>query len=206
MAGAVFCGLSMSGNDASGGWDAVADRFASLRSDVGADVVLRWARNLPSGAAVLDIGCGTGLPIGRALVSAGVRVYGIEPSAKLLAMFHRNLPQAMAMQEPVETSRFFGRTFDGIVAIGVLFLWEPDRQSAALSRMASALRPGGQLLFGAPRQACCWTDSLTGCLSQSLGLEGYERILAGAGCNLAGTETDQGGNHYFHARRSFDRV
>lgn len=64
--------------DPSHGWEAVADRFAAIRSGVGADIICRWAMDLPSGGNVVDIGCGTGRPIAVALADAGFAVSGID--------------------------------------------------------------------------------------------------------------------------------
>jgi len=184
-------------DDASAGWDAVADRFTALRSDVGTDIVLGWSRQLPRGGAVLDIGCGTGVPIGTCLAAQGFALFGIDPAPRMIDAFRRNVPEATASCEPAETSRFFGRRFDGVVAIGVLFLLPEAAQAAVIARMGRALRPGGRFLFSAPRQRCDWRDSLTGRRSQSLGETTYGDLLDAAGLALAARHRDAGANDYF---------
>ncbi|WCP73984.1 class I SAM-dependent methyltransferase [Sphingomonas hankookensis] len=186
-------------SDPSHGWEAVAERFAAVRSDVGADVVRRWATELPAGGSVVDIGCGTGRPIAVALAGAGLAVAGIDPSPSLLAAFRHALPGAPAACETAEESGYFGRRFDGAVAIGLLFLLPPATQAVVIDRVAAALRPGGRFLFSAPRVACRWTDTLTGRESRSLGEAGYRALLEGAGLRLRGSHADEGGNHYFAA-------
>ncbi|WP_242417574.1 class I SAM-dependent methyltransferase [Sphingomonas panni] len=186
-------------NDPSHGWEAVAERFAAMRSEVGADVVRRWAGDLPAGGSVVDIGCGTGRPIALALAGAGLAVSGIDPSPTLLAAFRHALPHAPASCETAEDSGYFGRRFDGAVAIGLLFLLPPATQAVVIDRVARALRPGGRFLFSAPAIACCWTDTLTGRVSQSLGGEGYRALLDQAGLRLTDEYDDAGGNHYFAA-------
>ena len=86
--------VGSSTSDLSQGWEAVADRFAALRSDVGADVVLRWAAGLPTGGSVVDIGCGTGRPIAVALVGAGRgwRCRGSTPPPPCLPRFAMPCP------------------------------------------------------------------------------------------------------------------
>lgn len=121
------------------GWEAVAYRFATIRSDVGADVVRRWAVDLPAGGSVVDIGCGTGRPIALAQAGAGLAVSGIDPSPTLLAAFRRALPHAPAACETAEDSGYFGRRFDGAVAIGLLFLLPPATQAVVIGRVARAL-------------------------------------------------------------------
>lgn len=188
-------------HDASHGWEQVADAFIAARdrSAIGVDVVRAWARDLPRGATILDLGCGTGVPIAQALIEDGFNVYGVDASPTLLAEFQRRLPQMRAACEPVETSAFFGRRFDGVVAVGLVFLLPADVQRSLIFRVASALDPGGRFLFTAPAQACAWADLMTGRESRSLGADAYVGLLAEAGLALAGNATDEGGNYYFHA-------
>jgi SAM-dependent methyltransferase len=186
-------------DDASAGWDAVAERFAALRSDVGSDIVLDWSRQLPRGGAVLDIGCGTGVPIGTCLAAQGFTLFGIDPAPRMIAAFRRNLPEATAACEPAETSRFFGRRFDGVVAIGLLFLLPEAAQAAVIARVGQVLEPGGRFLFSAPRERCGWEDSLTGRRSWSLGEARYGALLDAAGLETVGSHRDDGGSHYCEA-------
>ncbi len=186
-------------DDRSSGWEAVATRFAATRSAIGADVVRHWSRQVSPGCAVLDIGCGTGLPIGRTLADEGFALYGIDPSPTLLAAFRANVAPVATACEPVEDSRFFDRHFDAIVMIGVLFLLPEAAQRRVLARIAGALSPGGRLLFTAPRSPCDWTDVLTGRPSRSLGEPCYRAVLASTGGRIDGFIRDDGGNDYFDA-------
>lgn len=186
-------------DDPSNGWEAVADAFAALRAPVDAAVIARWAGGLPEGACVVDIGCGTGVPVATTLRARGCIVYGIDPAPTLLAAFRRHCPGAPAMCEPVQASRFFDRKFDAAVAIGLMFLLDEQQQRALIGRLGHVLRPAGQLLFTAPPEACAWHDSLTGRLSRSLGTEAYAALLGGAGLQLVGTAVDAGGNVHHHA-------
>ncbi|KQM63596.1 MULTISPECIES: class I SAM-dependent methyltransferase [unclassified Sphingomonas] len=185
--------------DVTRGWEAIAGQFATIRSDIGADVVRRWAADLPPGGSVVDIGCGSGRPVALALAGAGFAVSGIDPSPTLLAAFRRALPHAPAACETAEASGYFGRRFDGAVAIGLLFLLPPATQAVVIGRVAQVLQPGGRFLFSAPSVACRWTDTLTGRESQSLGEAGYRVLLQKAGLRLVEGYEDSGGNHYFAA-------
>lgn len=185
--------------DASAGWDAVAERFIALRSDIGADAVLRWSRRLPAGGTILDLGCGSGVPIATALAARGFTLFGVDPSPRLLSAFRRNLPGAATALEPAERSSFFDRKFDGVLAIGVLFLLPEAIQAAVIARAGRALVPGGRLLFTAPREQCAWRDTLTGQESRALGEMRYAELVADAGMELVATFQDDGANHYFDA-------
>jgi SAM-dependent methyltransferase len=135
-----------------------------------------WAGSLPAGAAVLDLGCGDGVPVSRALVAAGLSVYGVEASSTLAAAFRVNFPPARVVCEPVERSAFFGRTFGGAVAWGLLFLLPAESQRTVIRNVAAALEPGGRFLFTAPAQFCTWDDRLTGLPSVSLGAATYHAV------------------------------
>lgn len=169
------------------------------RSATGAATVRHWRRALPADAVVLDLGCGCGEPIAAALLDEGCRIRGVDASPSLFAEFQRRFPGVPVANEPVEESDFFGETYDGIVAIGLLFLLPPEIQELVIGRVAGALKPGGRFLFTAPTQAVAWRDSLTGRVSVSLGDEAYRRVLADVGFRVALEYVDEGENHYYDA-------
>lgn len=182
--------------DRSNGYEAIADRFLAARSDIGVEVVRDWARTLPLGSSILDIGCGSGWPVATTLTAAGHRVAGIDPSPTLLAAFRRALPGAEAACEAVEDSRCFDRNFDAAVAIGLLFLLPEATQAALIARVGRLLHPGGRFLFSAPRIAGMWRDRLTGRMSRSLGEGGYRALMTAARLHPIAFITDRGGNDY----------
>lgn len=183
------------------GWEDVALTFAAVRTDTGRDVIRRWANALPSGGAVLDLGCGSGFPVSSTLADEGLTVFGIDASPTLVSMFVQRIDGAHAACETVQDSTFFSRTFDGILAIGLMFLLSEDDQVKLINKAGNTLRPGGRFLFTAPHQKCEWKDVLTGQRSVSLGKAHYERLVARAGMQLIGTCMDEGDNHYVEAVR-----
>jgi SAM-dependent methyltransferase len=189
--------------DASNGYEAVAARFVAAREQtrpaVGEARIREWARALPRGAAVLDAGCGAGVPVTQALLDLGLTVYGVDASPTLVAIYRTRFPAAQAAHEPLETSLLFGRRFAGVVAWGVLFLLAADAQRSVLAKLATALEPGGRLLFTAPAVACSWQDALTGLPSRSLGAIAYAEALHRSGLALAAEYDDEGDNHYYDA-------
>lgn len=188
--------------DPSGGWDAVADRFMALRSDTGAALVRDWARaTLPAGAAILDLGCGDGVPVARALVAAGFATWGVDASPRLVAAHRRHLPGRPVACETVQHGAFFDRRFAGAIAIGLVFLLPAPEQRALLAKVARVLEPGGRFLFSAPRETGRWRDTLTGRPSRALGAAAYAAALAAAGLEAVGSHTDAGGNHHYEAVR-----
>ncbi|WP_425606580.1 class I SAM-dependent methyltransferase [Microbulbifer litoralis] len=77
------------------------------QSSVGTATVRIWARALPKNGTVLDLGCGSGVPISTVLSEEGLAVYGIDASESLIAAFRRHLPHAQVACEAIEDSRFF---------------------------------------------------------------------------------------------------
>jgi SAM-dependent methyltransferase len=187
------------------GYDEIASSFISERgrrqSGIGASVVADWSKMLPDGAAVLDLGCGTGIPISQALIERGFSVYGVDASPGMIAAFRANFPTVSVECAAVEDSNFFVRTFDGVVAWGLLFLMDAEVQRRLLAKVAAILPSGGRLLFTAPRQRCSWADAMTGRASIALGHRVYRDILEAEGMSLVGTHRDEGENHYYFARK-----
>jgi len=101
--------------------------------------------------------------------------------------------------ESVEESSFFGESFDGVMAWGLLFLLGADAQRALFPRVARVLRPGGTFLFTASRKAATWADASTKQQSISLGTEAYMALLDEAGLSLRAEYDDEGRNHYYDA-------
>lgn len=146
--------------DRSSGYERVATEFLEGRgrapsTAIGTTRVREWARTLPRGAAVIDMGCGTGLPITKVLVTEGLNVYAVDAAPSFVEAFRRNLPGIPVACESVEDSPFFGRTFDAVIAWGLMFLLPPDGQRRLIQRMADV--PGGRLLFTSEVGPLVWT-------------------------------------------------
>jgi SAM-dependent methyltransferase len=191
------------GRDPSNGYEAVAPEFMTLReqSGIGVATVRSWARSLEPGASILDLGCGHGVPISAALMDDGFVVYGIDSSPRLTAAFRRRFPRAHVACEGIEESRFFGRNFDAVIAVGLMFLLPADVQDRLIRRVAQALKTGGRFLFTSPAEACDWEDVLTGQRSLSLGAVAYKDLLSIAGLTLIEEYFDEGDNHYYDSRK-----
>jgi SAM-dependent methyltransferase len=193
--------------DRSNGYERIAKEFLDRRGSgrstgVGVHAVRNWARTLSVGAAVIDLGCGPGLPITEVLVAEGLQAFGVDAAPSFVQVFQRNFPNTPVVCEAVQESRFFDRTFDGVLAWGLMFLLSPEDQRRLIERMASILVPGGRLLFTSPAEPLVWNDAMTGLESRSLGAEEYRRQLASVGITLACEYDDESQNHYFDASKT----
>lgn len=196
------------GEDRSNGYEGVASLYVAGRGTrplvgdaIGAAIVRVWAHALPAGATVLDLGSGPGEPSTRILQEAGHATYAVDASSTMVAAFRERFPGVPIEQSTVEASEFFGRTFDGVLAWGLLFLLTPVAQARVIEKVAGALNPGGRFLFTAPREPLAWLDAMTGRPSQSLGAQTYERLLREAGLTWMDEAQDEGENHYYFAER-----
>jgi len=182
----------------SNGYEGVAAEFMACRSTrIGVAQVRAWARRLPPGSTVLDLGCGSGMPITEVLVDAGLAVYGVDASPSLVSAFRQRWPDIPIRCEPVQESQFFGRQFDAVLAWGLVFLLSARDQCELVRRISDTLKPGGRLLFTSPAAATTWNDVLTCQASRSLGAAQYQLELARAGLIVVGQYEDEGENHYF---------
>lgn len=194
--------------DASNGYEGIAGIYiagrgtrARVGDSIGAATVRAWAQAFPPGATVLDLGSGPGEPGTRILREAGLATCAVDASPAMVAAFRERFPGVPVEQNTVEASGFFGRTFDGVLAWGLLFLLKPAAQALVIGKVAGALNPGGRFLFTAPKEPLEWLDAMTDRPSQSLGAQTYERLLRDAGLTWVSEAEDEGGNHYYFVEK-----
>jgi SAM-dependent methyltransferase len=130
-------------------YDENAAAWAALRSGSGeleAAWLQRLAALLKPGAEILDIGCGSGEPLARDLISAGFAVTGIDSSPSLIAICRERFPDQKWIVGDMRALEL-GARFDGAIAWHSLFHLSPDDQRGMFARLAAHLREGGVLMF-----------------------------------------------------------
>jgi SAM-dependent methyltransferase len=148
---------------------------------------------------VIELGCGPGIPITEVLVGEGLNVFGVDAAPSFVEAFRRNLPNTPVVCEAVQDSRFFDRSFDAVLAWGLMFLLGAEDQHRLIEKIAGILVPGGRLLFTSPAEPVVWNDAMTGLESRSLGAEEYRKQLLAVGLSVSDEYEDEGQNHYFDA-------
>ncbi|MBV8742138.1 MAG: class I SAM-dependent methyltransferase [Sinobacteraceae bacterium] len=106
----------------------------------------RFLAQLAGRPAVLDIGCGSGDPIARYLVSAGCRMTGVDSSQGLLAMCKDKFPAHRWLEGDMRTL-CLGQKFDGILAWDSFFFLRPEDQRKMFGIFRDHSAPGGSLMF-----------------------------------------------------------
>lgn len=135
------------------GYDALAERYAADRDTFDISEVLEAFRALmrPAGA-VLDVGCGAGLPVARFLVDSGFFVTGIDVSDSMLELAAANVPEArLAKLDMTNLASLDDASFDGIVACYSLIHVPMAQHRSVIQDFARLLKPGGALLFSSGR-------------------------------------------------------
>jgi cyclopropane fatty-acyl-phospholipid synthase-like methyltransferase len=108
---------------------------------------------VPAGSTVFDIGCGAGLFLMLLAVrERGIQGLGIdisEPAIALAEQARRRLPHPQRLKFVVDRddNMWPSATFDVVSMIDVLHHLPPSKQPELLHKAASAVRPGGLLLF-----------------------------------------------------------
>jgi 2-polyprenyl-3-methyl-5-hydroxy-6-metoxy-1,4-benzoquinol methylase len=112
---------------------------------------------LPTGARVLDLGCGCGEPVVRMLAEHGCAVTGIDVSEVQIERARQWVPAATFQRADATALTYPPDSFDAIVCLYVLIHLPLAAQAPLLARMAGWLAPGGWLLVTTGHRA--WTGT-----------------------------------------------
>jgi SAM-dependent methyltransferase len=131
------------------GYDALAERFlawgARVEGDPRGRFLAAFAERLPDGAAVLDLGCGAGIPSTR-LLAEHFDVTGVDISAAQIRLARANVPNARFVHGDVSEVSFPGESFAGVVALYAISHVPREEHAGLFGRIAGWLRPGGLFL------------------------------------------------------------
>jgi 2-polyprenyl-3-methyl-5-hydroxy-6-metoxy-1,4-benzoquinol methylase len=101
---------------------------------------------LPSEAAVLDLGCGAGVPVARWLADRGFAVTGVDVSAKQLELARTNVPEGTFLKADMTEVVFAPESFDAVVAFHSIIHVPRTEHPTLLRSVHRWLEPGGALL------------------------------------------------------------
>ncbi|WP_019546302.1 class I SAM-dependent methyltransferase [Streptomyces sulphureus] len=193
------------------GYDAVS--YAYRTDDAGEGRYAPWIAELRAllgeGGAVLDLGCGCGVPVARALGAAGCRVTGVDVSGVQVRRARRLVPGGRFLEADMARVGFGEAEFDAVVCLYALIHLPPAEQPGLLRRCARWLRPGGWFLAVAGHEECDgraedWLGSGAPMRWTHPGAEVYRRWLDDAELHVVRQEfvpEGNGGHAFFLARR-----
>jgi SAM-dependent methyltransferase len=122
------------------------------RRDILADYLTRYAA-LPTGARILEIGCGTGHNLPMLAGFGSVEAIEIDPAARAIASARLGRPVGDA---PLPALPGIERAaYDLIAVLDVVEHIEDD--VAALAAMRECLKPGGKILIAVPAHQWMWS-------------------------------------------------
>lgn len=166
------------------GYDALVTRFAAWSSAVidptREELVTEFVERLPSGARVLDLGCGSGTTWLGGLATR-FALTGIDISSGQVEAARQNVPTGTFFVGDLAAVEFDDGAFDGVMALYSIGHLPVDEHAAVLARLARWLRAGGLLLASLPaeKDPGSVTDWIGGVKMYfaSLGADRYVQIL-----------------------------
>lgn len=103
-----------------------------------------FIKELPEGARVLDVGCGSGVK-SEYLIAHGLKVVGVDISDKLLEIAKREVPEGEFRELSMLNLDSMPDTFDGVFAQASLLHIPKKDVEGAVKKMADRLVGGGFL-------------------------------------------------------------
>lgn len=99
-----------------------------------------------AGANVLDLGCGTGMPIMNYLLDKGMQVVGVDASHRMLDKARKRFPSVDFLEVDMRELSL-DKKFDAIIAWHSFFHLPPEDQVPMFGVFKAHLNNGGVLLF-----------------------------------------------------------
>lgn len=131
------------------GYDAMAARFDEWQKQIVGSPRIRYLDQLlallPPHPDLLELGCGAGVESTRVLAERG-RLTGVDISEAQLALARQRVPAATFIRADLAELRFAAESFDGVVALYVLFHLPRAEVGSLVGRLSDWLRPGGVFL------------------------------------------------------------
>jgi len=130
-------------------FDLIAERYDEAFTDRNAQLAAgRWLIDqLPPGARVVDLGCGSGLPTAMQLAEAGFEVVGTDESGRMLELARQRVPSGTFLQRDLRDIDDLGQ-FDAAVSFFSLIMLSRADFAAVLRKVRSQLTGQGLLALG----------------------------------------------------------
>lgn len=127
------------------GYNACAEAYEQARRET-VHPEIKWLKSqLPNRAHVLDIGCGSGLPVTRELAKRFV-VTGVDISAEQIRRARENVRHAEFFHSDIMALDFPAASFDAVTALYAIFHLPRGEHDRLFRNIHRWLKPGGYLL------------------------------------------------------------
>ena len=126
-------------------YDACAEEYGESRRVEPGIEIRGLLDRLENGAAVLDIGCGTGVPIAKSLANR-YQVTGVDVSQEMISWARQNVPTGEFVCDDMMSVEFKPARFDAVVAFYSIFHIPREEHPTLFSRIHKWLKLGGYLL------------------------------------------------------------
>jgi SAM-dependent methyltransferase len=123
-------------------WDAWA---AAVTPPFREDALRRLPEFVADGERVVELGCGTGVPVGQAL-AARYDYTGVDASAGMLERARAAVPSGTFVHADMETTSFPAASLGAVVAFFSIIHVPRERHTALFAAIAEWLRAGGVFL------------------------------------------------------------
>lgn len=171
--------------------DIIQEYEQARSSNYGLDYLHRFLSLLPSRPQILEIGCGTGVPLTKQLVANGAEVFAIDISDEMLERAKINVPAAVYHKANIVDWEGNDQ-YEGIFAWDSLFHIPLEYQKQSIQKVLDWLRPGGIALFTIGGNRGEIMSSMFGkpFYYSALSEAEYEDAMQIAGCQLLFNELD----------------
>lgn len=130
------------------GYNTIANRYLAERSRDSEDVVLirNLIENMPDDAAILDAGCGAGIPIAQ-ILSWRFKVTGVDFSEAQIELAKKNVPDGTFICADMTQLDFPENSFDGICSYYAIIHIPREEHEPLLKNFYRMLKPNGYALL-----------------------------------------------------------
>jgi len=128
-------------------YDKIAEQWTTVRKDMQVSkLVIDFAKQIKPNGSILDIGCGSGLPITKYLCDKGFAVTGIDYSDKMIEIAKKSsIPANFILSDFFDFT--ISEKFDGIIAWDSLWHIAKSKQESIYPKISNLLKPNGLFLF-----------------------------------------------------------
>ena len=133
-------------SEVNGTYDRLAPRYDDWSARVVPALREQWARKvgdfIERGERVVELGCGTGVPVGR-LLSERYGYTGVDASAEMLGKARATLPHATLMHADMSTVEFPTQSIGAVISFYAISHLAREHHAQLFGSIASWLRADG---------------------------------------------------------------